>query len=93
MPQTLFMEGSTRTWEHPETISRGRLPARASLVSYPTIAGALKGGRHGSPLVLSLNGDWAFHLAPRPEAVPEDFPQTGFDDSSWGRCDRCGIYV
>ncbi len=85
MPQTLFMEGSTRTWEHPETISRGRLPARASLVSYPTIAGALKGGRHGSPLVLSLNGDWAFHLAPRPEAVPEDFPQTGFDDSSWGR--------
>ena len=83
MAQTLFMEGSTRTWEHPETLSRGRLPARASLVSYSTIEGAQKGGRHNSPLVLSLNGDWAFHLAARPEAVPADFPLPGFDDSAW----------
>jgi beta-galactosidase len=36
-----------------------------------------------SPLVLSLNGAWRFHWAPRPEERPEGFFQPAYDVSSW----------
>jgi beta-galactosidase len=77
----LLIQGATRTWAHPETISLGRLPARASLIPYPDAASARTRG--ASPRVLSLNGDWRFRLAARPEAVPEAFVQPDFDDSGW----------
>lgn len=38
-----------------------------------------------SPWVQSLDGDWAFHLAPRPEAVPAGAEQPAFDDRAWAR--------
>ena len=31
----LLIQGSTKTWIHPETISLGRLPARATLFPFP----------------------------------------------------------
>ncbi|HXQ14071.1 MAG TPA: glycoside hydrolase family 2 TIM barrel-domain containing protein [Caulobacteraceae bacterium] len=77
----LFVHGSTRSWEHPETIQLGRLPARATLTPYPDVESAKSRG--ASPWVVSLNGDWRFTLAPRPEAVPDGFSQPGFDDAAW----------
>jgi len=77
----LLIVGSTRSWTHPETVQIGRLPARASLTPYPDAESARAGG--ASPMVLSLNGDWRFMLAPRPEAIAEDFAQPGFDDATW----------
>ena len=68
---TLFWQGATRTWVHPETISVGRLPARATLYPFPDFESALAVRGEASPFVKSLNGDWLFHLADRPEAAPE----------------------
>lgn len=79
---TLLIQGSTRSWVHPETVQLGRLPARASLTPYPDAHAALAG--LASPYVLSLDGDWRFSLAARPEAIPNNFPLPGFDDSGWG---------
>jgi beta-galactosidase len=77
----LFIHGSTRSWEHPQTISLGRLPARATLTPYPDVESAR--ARGPSPWVMSLNGDWRFTLAPRPEAAPDGFAQPGFDVAAW----------
>ena len=77
----LFVHGATRSWEHPETVQLGRLPARATLTPYPDVESAR--ARGPSPWVKSLNGDWRFTLAPRPEAAPTGFSQPDFDDSAW----------
>ncbi|CAM6110904.1 unnamed protein product [Calypogeia fissa] len=33
--------------------------------------------------VRSLSGQWKFHLAPKPEEVPQNFQENGYDDASW----------
>ena len=66
---------------HPETVSLGRLPARATLQPYADLASAL--GRGPSPFVRSLNGDWRFRLVDRPEAAPADFARPDYDDAAW----------
>jgi beta-galactosidase len=77
----LFLQGATRTWMHPETVSIGRLPARATLHPYADVASAL--ARGASPYRLPLNGDWRFSLAARPEEIPETFMRADFDDGGW----------
>ncbi|HEX7759135.1 MAG TPA: glycoside hydrolase family 2 TIM barrel-domain containing protein [Caulobacteraceae bacterium] len=77
----LLHQGATRTWVHPETVSAGRLPMRATLTPYPDAARAL--ARGDSPWVRSLNGDWRFALVERPEAIPADFAAAGFDEAGW----------
>lgn len=37
----------------------------------------------GLPFVKSLSGYWKFHLASNPGAVPHEFHENSFDDSSW----------
>ena len=82
------MRGATKTWMHPETVSLGRLPARATLYPFPDVASA-KAYRpetalpESSPYVVSLNGDWRFSLVARPEAIPADFVFPSFDDTAW----------
>lgn len=77
----LLYLGSTPSWIHPETVSIGRLPARASLTPYPDAEAAR--ARGASPFVLSLNGDWRFQLVARPQAVPAAFVRPDFDDGDW----------
>ncbi len=77
----LLNVGGVRTWAHPETVSIGRLPMRATLAPYPDEAMALQRG--GSPWVRSLNGDWRFALTERPEAIPADFMAEGFGEAGW----------
>ncbi len=77
----LLHAGATRTWVHPETVSAGRLPMRATLTPYPDAAKALARGT--SPWVRSLNGDWRFALVARPEVIPADFAAAGFDEAGW----------
>jgi beta-galactosidase len=84
----LLTQGAVRTWTHPETISVGRLPARASLWPFPTqeAAKAYRPDRmtpEVSPFVRSLNGDWRFQLVERPDAIPEAFVRPDFDDAAW----------
>lgn len=80
----LLYSGATRTWVHPETVSMGRLPARATLFPFPDAEAAKAVRREASPFYLSLNGDWRFRMVDRPEAIPADFAQPGLDDGGWG---------
>lgn len=77
----LLFQGAVRTWVHPETVSVGRLPARASFTPYGDAQSAR--ARDPSPFVRSLNGDWRFTLVDRPEAIPADFAARDFDDAGW----------
>jgi beta-galactosidase len=77
----LFVVGGVKTWRHPQTVSLGRLPMRATLVPYPGPAQAL--ARGASPWVRSLNGVWRFALAGSPEQAPADFAQDEFDEAGW----------
>ena len=71
----LFEIGGAKTWMAPEIIQANRLPSRATAYPYPNQKLALADAREDSPFFLSLNGDWDFHLAPRPEEVPAEFIQ------------------
>ncbi len=81
----LLNQGSIRTWVHPETLSLNRLPARATLFPFPDRESAKSYERENSPWFLSLNGDWHFHLAEKPEAVEEEFVSPDFDAKSWAK--------
>lgn len=80
----LLHSGATRTWVHPETVSIGRLPARATLFPFPDAEAAKAVRREASPFYLSLNGDWRFRMVDRPEAIPADFAAPGLDEADWG---------
>jgi beta-galactosidase len=71
---------ANKHWENPETISYGRLPARASLPSYYSESEAVAAGADGR---LMLNGTWRFHRVPHPSAVPVGWAEPGFTDGSW----------
>lgn len=79
----LFAVGGVRTWMHPEIVSIGRLPARATLYPFPDDTSARAGTRESSPFVLPLNGPWRFALVGSPEDVPADFPSADFKDGTW----------
>ena len=70
-------------WANPERIAIDRLPAHARGVPYPDEASALSRDPRRSPWSLSLDGDWRFHLASNPLAVPEGFFDPGFDATAW----------
>ncbi len=72
-----------RDWENPAVFGRNKRTAHVPLASYPELALARTGNRMASPNVRSLNGQWKFTLAPRPEAVPQGFTADRFDDSGW----------
>jgi beta-galactosidase len=72
-----------RLWVQPEVTSLGRLPMRPPLVPYPDLDLARSHDPERSPWWKSLDGDWQFHLAERPEAAPEGWHQAKFDDRQW----------
>ncbi len=74
----LLQTGTLKTWQSPETLSRNRLPARATLFPYPTAAAARGYDRSASPWWKSLNGDWDFQLVAKPETVPAEFVRPEF---------------
>ncbi|MGW5362428.1 glycoside hydrolase family 2 TIM barrel-domain containing protein [Actinopolymorpha pittospori] len=69
-----------RPWESPELTGVNRLPARASLLPFPSADDA-RAQVHAR--VLSLDGDWALRVVDRPEDTPADFPDPDLDVSSW----------
>jgi beta-galactosidase len=82
----LFKIGGARTWMAPETVQINRLPSRATAYPYPSAKEALANPREKSPWFLSLNGEWDFHLAHKPEEVAADFISSDFtpsNDSAW----------
>jgi beta-galactosidase len=72
----LFLAGA-KTWEMPQLPSLNKLPARATLMPYPSAAEALKLTPEQSPWFMSLNGQWDFKIQPHPEAVTESAIASG----------------
>ena len=84
----LLQTGPLKSWQSPETLSFNRLAARSTLFPYPSLALAKRNDRTKSPWWYSLNGEWDFRLIDRPENVPTDFLQPGFDadnSTDWGK--------
>lgn len=72
-----------RDWEDPQVFGINKRPGHVPLGAYPSADLALACDRKASPNVCLLNGTWRFHLAERPEAVPEGFHAMDFDDAAW----------
>lgn len=72
----LFMAG-VKTWEMPQLTSLNKLPARATLIPFPSPNDALAQDREQSPWFLSLNGQWDFKIKPKPETVTPAAIHTG----------------
>ena len=58
-----------RSWCRPEQFAVGRLPMRATLYPFPDETAAAGLDRSSSPWFHSLDGEWDFRLAARPEDV------------------------
>ena len=72
--------GARPSWMAPELVQVNRLPMRATLAPFPdaNAARAFVNKANAivtadSPWVLGLNGEWDFHLADNPNAIPADF--------------------
>ena len=70
----LPLNAQQHDWEDQRVLERNREPARAAFFGY----GEKVGDRQ-----LSLNGQWRFHWTATPEAQPEGFYRTDFDDHDW----------
>ena len=71
-----------RTWERPEVLHVGRLPARAT--SYPYAdADTARQGRDACHGVRSLNGTWRFLRRPRPQDVTQADVAGPTDGPAW----------
>lgn len=74
-------------WENPQNLSQGREDSRAFFTPFANREEALKGDRHDSSLVISLNGEWKFNWVPEPSKRPVDFYKPETDVSGWASID------
>ncbi|KAA3607262.1 MAG: DUF4981 domain-containing protein [Planctomycetota bacterium] len=81
LPQT----GQRPDWDNLEVLGRNKLPPRASFYSYPDRESAEAGGRESNDQFRLLNGNWAFHWSPKPDAGPAGFQSLEFEDGGWDR--------
>ncbi|MFJ5557200.1 glycoside hydrolase family 2 TIM barrel-domain containing protein [Streptomyces sp. NPDC093250] len=61
----------------------GTEPPHTTLTPYADVRQAVAGDRTRSPYRLSLDGDWKFAYADRPDDRDVDFHRTDTDDSDW----------
>ncbi|MEV5933033.1 glycoside hydrolase family 2 TIM barrel-domain containing protein [Streptomyces sp. NPDC052079] len=61
----------------------GTEPPHTTLTRYADVRQAVAGDRTRSPYRLSLDGDWKFAYADRPDDRDVDFHRTDTDDSDW----------
>jgi beta-galactosidase len=72
-------------WEDPSVVELGKLPPRATFFSYESRELALARDPSRSARRLSLDGDWAFHWAPKPAERLAGFQRPDLDDAGWDR--------
>lgn len=77
----------------PSAFDIGREPMRASFIVSPKAEQAVaENDFRLSPQYRSLEGEWKFLRAERPDAVPVGFAAIAFDDSAWGTMPVPGIW-
>ncbi|PRW56286.1 Beta-galactosidase isoform A [Chlorella sorokiniana] len=85
----MSLQGAARHWEDPSVIAINKRKPHVPLRSFTAPAQAfdhfaLRSEAPTSSRLLSLNGSsWRFQLFDRPEAVPSEFGDAGFDASGW----------
>ena len=79
----LLQIGGLKTWMAPELPALQRLPMRATAYPFPDVASALSLDRNQTPWFRSLNGEWRFRLAARPEHVGARDVSPDTDRSQW----------
>lgn len=72
-----------KDWIDPQTVGRNRLAPHTDVLPYGDSNTARAGDRAASPWFRSLDGEWAFDLAPTPADAPEEFADPEFDVSDW----------
>ncbi len=70
-------------WENQKVTERNREPMHSPLGAYENAEQAAGCDRRVSKYVQVLDGTWKFHLAPKPQEVPEGFSADGYDVSGW----------
>lgn len=70
-------------WEDESVMSVNKVDAFATHFSFNTPQEAYEGNESEKGHRLSLNGQWNFQWAPRPEKGPENFWDPQLDDSQW----------
>ncbi len=70
-------------WENEQVTAIHREPARVFSPPFASRDEALARDWRESSRVISLNGDWAFHFAKRPEERAVGFEAPDFDTSGW----------
>jgi len=71
---------NNKSWEDPLICGINRDRARATAYSFSSVEEALKGNRDNCGRLISLNGEWDFHFAIKPEDAPADFFKTKLSD-------------
>ena len=90
------MMSKARDWENPAVVGINKRKAHVTLRSFTQPQQAfshyrLEAEGAASPRQLWLNGDhWGFKLFDRPEDVPSDFGDAGYDTSTWDKV-RAGL--
>jgi beta-galactosidase len=75
----LLYLGGAKTWEMPTLPSLNKLPARATLIPFPSANDAQTQPREQSPWFLSLNGQWDFKI----KATPNDVTEPAIQAEDW----------
>ena len=70
-------------WENPQVVGRNKEPGHATLLPFSDAASAQSGDWARSPWYRLLDGQWAFHWAPNPDAAPTHFAAAEDDISGW----------
>lgn len=81
---------SKNDWENERVFGINKEPGRATMLLYANEKEMKADEAYSKPwlapnssLRLSLNGQWQFHWAAKPEDRPKDFYKPAFDDSGW----------
>ncbi len=82
-----------RAWTRPEVLHVGRLPMHATFVPTPDADVARGGPGTPNPWLRSLDGDWRFALADRPDTVPAGFTAVDYDDAGWDTVAVPGLWT
>ena len=75
--------GSLKSWTAPECTSINRVPMRATAYPFPTAQSARSVDREKTPWFQSLNGQWQFKAADRPENVVLTDIAVDSDRANW----------
>ncbi|MDY4558641.1 MAG: glycoside hydrolase family 2 TIM barrel-domain containing protein [Alloprevotella sp.] len=76
-------KGQTPYWLDPAVNRVNTLAPHSDFFAYESVDAAATADKQKSARYLSLEGKWKFHFALHHNDAPENFFQTGYDDSSW----------